>query len=383
MKNYEVIILGGGASGCMAAMTTSIKSVAIIDQDNRLAKKLLATGNGRCNLTNVGLNSYFYNQDISKYLNVFTVQDSIKFFENIGLCVYRDDEGRVYPISNSAKSVTDVIANKIAKQNTDVYLEHKILSVQKYAEGFCVKCDKQEFMCKKLVVAMGGNQAEQIIKDFGLKSRPFIPSLVALKTESTRALANTKVSNVQVVLNYNGKQYVQTGEVLFKDSGLSGIAIFNLSTILARQNDFNADIYIDLMPDITLDELVKILSKRQALNVTINKFFEGMFANPIAYEILNRCKLDETKSSITLNIHQIQQMASHIKHLNFKIKGCYDNNQVYSGGVKLESLTDNLESTTTHNLYFCGEVCDVDGECGGYNLQWAWTSGKIVGDNLW
>lgn len=125
-----------------------------------------------------------------------------------------------------------------------------------------------------------------------------------------------------------------------------------------------------------------MLVARKNLNVKISNFFDGLFVNQIAYEILNRSKVDENRSSIKLSEKEIQSFVKIIKHLDFAIKGFYNNNQVYSGGVELDALTDDLECKNIENLYFCGEICDVDGECGGFNLQWAWTSGFIVGSKI-
>ena len=131
-----------------------------------------------------------------------------------------------------------------------------------------------------------------------------------------------------------------------------------------------------------LDFLKNLLKERKALNVKVSKFFEGLFVNPLAYHILTQLKLDEEKSCASLTGKEIDAMAKLIKNLSFNVKGNYDNNQVFSGGVKLSALDQNLQETNTPNLYFTGEICDVDGICGGYNLQWAWTSGKIVADAI-
>ena len=125
-----------------------------------------------------------------------------------------------------------------------------------------------------------------------------------------------------------------------------------------------------------------MLDRRKALKLAIPCFFDGLFVKEIAYELLNRCKLNENRTSDKLNDSEIKKLATIIKNLDFTVKGYYENNQVYSGGVKIDALNVNLECKNIKNLYFCGEICDIDGECGGYNLQWAWTSGAIVGKIL-
>ena len=212
--------------------------------------------------------------------------------------------------------------------------------------------------------------------------KPFVPSLVSLKIDCPKFLNGIRVSNVKVSLLADGKEKSDWGEILFRENGISGICVFNLSTLLARNNTQNGKIEIDLLPNMSDEQTYNLLLKRRNLNVKINSFFEGLFVSQIGYEILNRMKLYEERQCKTLSENDIQKMTKLIKHLDFNVKGFLDNNQVFSGGVPLSSLEANLQSKQIPNLYFTGEACDVDGECGGYNLQWAWTSGKIVGENL-
>lgn len=380
---YDVIVLGSGASGVMTTLTCKNKKIALIDRSNKVAKKLLVTGNGRCNLTNINMSSEYYNQNIDKFLTKFNINQTLDFFSKLGLVFYSDEEGRVYPLSNSAKSVVDVITNKIENSNVDLYLEHEILSFQKKEDYFLVKTDKAEFECEKLVVALGGNVMLNFAKEMGLSVKDVSPSLVSLKTNSTKYLNNTRVSNVLVkAVNSRGEERSEKGEILFKESGLSGICIFNLSSLFSRINDFNGNLIIDFMPDYNHDKLINLLKQRKNLNVKINKFFDGLFSPPIAYEILNRCKVNEDRQSSKLDDSEIEKFAKVIKNLTFDVNGCYENNQIFSGGILLDELNENLECKKIKDLYFCGEICDVDGLCGGYNLQWAWTSGHIVGENL-
>ena len=382
MKHYNVIIIGAGASGCMCALTTKNKSVAIIDCGKTIAKKIMVTGNGRCNLTNMEASSKFYNANIDKYLNKFNVHDTLEFFESFGLETYADDEGRVYPISNSAKSVVDVINMNLSKK-IDFISEQKVQTIQKNNDLFIVKTDKDEYSCKKLVISTGGNALKSQIEALGVACSEFIPSLVALKCKNCKDLNGVKVSNVKVsAKNKCGETKAEIGEILFKDNGLSGIVIFNISTLFARKNNWNGKIQIDLLPQISLNELIMKLEKRKQLNVNIDKIFVGMFANALANEIFIQSRINTNGKTLSLSDENIIKLAKTIKNLTFECESFYDNNQVYSGGVVLKDLNDNLMSKKVPNLYFTGEVIDVDGECGGFNLQWAWTSGHIVGECL-
>lgn len=386
MKNYDVIIIGGGASGCMATHFCKQNNIAIIDSNTKLAKKVLATGNGRCNLTNKNINSTFYNQNIDKYLCKFNQDQTLEFFENLGLETYFDEEGRCYPISNSAKSVVDVLVRNLDKK-ADVFLGESVLDIKVDCRNgnkiFTVKTDKDIYLCQKLVVACGGNSLLQNINKLGVKTKEFSPSLVSLNSKDIKDLAGIKVSNVLVKLTDSlGITKSEVGEVLFKDGGISGIVIFNLSAILARNANYKAQIEIDLLPNISLENLVCKLNSRKSLNVSMDKFFVGFFQNALANEVFKQARQNTNINCNKLTDKEIVNLARTIKGLKFSVNGASNNNQVYSGGVLLSALDGNLMSKNVPNLYFCGEVCDVDGVCGGYNLQWAWTSGKIVGESL-
>lgn len=384
MENFDVIVIGAGASGCISSIFAKEKyeNVLIIDKQNKLAKKILVTGNGRCNLSNINVNSKCYNQNIDKYLNEFNVKDTLAFFNKIGLEYYSDDERRIYPISNSAKSVVDVLTNKIEQLGIKYNLNTEVKNISKTKNKYIIETTDEVFSANKVIVATGGNSLTNIILNLGIKIKNFTPSLVSLKINSSKNLANVRLSNVSVKLITNNQNtYQENGEILFRENGISGICIFNLSAYLSRYQNFNGELVIDLLPFKSENEIIDLLSERRQLNIPINKFFDGMFVKQIGYEILNRAKINEERLSNKLSDNEIKELSTIIKNLNFKVKGFLDNNQVYSGGISLSDLTLNLESKHK-GLFFCGEICDVDGLCGGYNLQWAWTSGAIVGKNI-
>lgn len=382
MKHYKVIIIGAGASGVMCALATSQKNIAIIDKNTKPLKKVLVTGNGRCNLTNLNLSSKNYNQNIDEFLSKFDVNKTLKFFEDIGLETFADEENRVYPISNSSKSVTDVLMQKL-NSKAELILGQSVERVEQTQNGFIVKTDADTFSCEKLVVSTGGNSVENILKNLNISYKNFYPSLVALKSKDIKDLNGVKVSNVLVTAtNSKGETKKELGEVLFKDGGLSGIVVFNLSSLFARVGSFKGLVKIDLLPNLTLKQLKEKLENRKALNVNLDKFFVGMFQNSVANEIFKQTKINTNINSLKLNEEHLLSLANTIKNLKFEIYDCFDNNQIHSGGVELSSLNKALMSKQINNLYFTGEVCDVDGECGGFNLQWAWSSGYIVGESL-
>lgn len=380
MKKYNTIIVGGGASGCMAAMTARDKSLAIIDSGKSLAKKLMVTGNGRCNLTNTNMSSEYFNENIDKFLKRFDEKKTLEFFEAIGLETYADSESRVYPISNSAKSVVDVILNRL--QNVDAILGESVKNIERNGKAYIVTTDKETYECNRLVVACGGGAMLENIKKLGVDVKLFVPSLVALKSSQIKDLNGVKLADVKVTAKCGNVTKSECGEVLFKDGGISGIVVFNLSSIFARSGNFCGEISIDILPNMSESELVKKLRKRTELNVNADKLFVGMFLSAVANEIFKNSKVNTNKNSLKLTDEELEKLAHTIKNLTYHIDGYFDNNQVFSGGVKLASLDENLQVNKVPNMYFAGEICDIDGVCGGYNLQWAWTSGRIVGEKL-
>lgn len=383
MEEFDAIIIGAGASGTMCALSTDKdKRIALVDAMSFPAKKLLVTGNGRCNLTNVKLSPMFYNQDLTKYFAMYDNAQTLSFFEDIGLLINVDEESRVYPYSNSARTITDLLFKEIKKRNIFLFCEQNIIKITPMGEFYCVKTTDYALYSKKVVFATGGNTNPDLFAELDITLKPFVPSLCALKTQSTKRLSGQKLSDVMVTATCDGETKQQKGEVLFKDSGLSGIVIFNLSTLFARKNKFEGKVSIDIMPHISEDDVYDLLIERKRIAENVNELLLGMFHHEINKEILWRNNLDEQESIDNIDDNQIFAIAQTIKNFDFDVVGAYDNNQVYSGGVDLQDLDETLQSKNNHGIYFCGEICDVDGECGGYNLQWAWTSGNIVGANL-
>lgn len=380
MKFYNTIILGCGASGCMCALNIKNQKVAMLEISSKPFKKILATGNGRCNITNAHLHKYCYNQDLSKFFAKVDQTKTLKFFEELGLECYMDDEGRYYPMSNMAKSVQDVVLRKL-EDKVDFYTMQQIVNIEKNEGAFIITTKDNAFKCINLVVATGSKN-EDLLSILNVKYKPFIPSLVALKCEDVKDLNGVRLTNAKVSVKVGNICYSEIGEVLYKDAGLSGIVIFNISSLFARSGKFSGEINIDLLPNISVEQLKKKIGDRKKLNVGLDKIFIGMFANSLANEIFRQAKVNTNINSTKISDDTINALVYAIKNLKYKVCGCYDNNQVYSGGVELKDLNENLMYKEIPNLYFVGEVCDVDGMCGGYNLQWAWTSGKIVGENL-
>lgn len=372
MEKYDCIIVGAGASGSSLAIMLARKNlkVLVIDKNNSPSKKLLITGNGKCNITNFNIKSEFYNQNIDIFFKKFNFFNAKDFFKSIGVHMYQDAQGRCYPISNSAKSVVLAIENQFKKLNINFAGEQLFTSYVKQNNQFIVNTNKNTYSCTYLVIAC---QKLDNFSNFSVNYSNYSKSLVALKTkENTKQLNGVRVQNVKASILKDNKTIIsEFGEVLFKENGLSGICIFNLSAHFARQKSFNGTIILDLLPNISDDELLNILSENA-------KIYDK---NLILTSILNEKLAKYLLSTISSNFN-FEQLISLIHNLKFNVIDCYDNNQVFSGGVELYSLTENLENKNVKNMYFCGEVCNVDAICGGFNLQWAWTSAGVVSKNI-
>lgn len=418
---YDVIVLGGGASGLMSAIVCAErgKKVAVIDRNFTMGKKLMVTGNGRCNMTNIHMNSDKYNVNIDKYLSRFNELNTIMFFKNLGLAMSVDDEGRVYPITNNAKSVIDVLNNRLDELQVDKIFNTEVVDVEQIIDGYSVICaDNKKYTSRKLIVATGGNTLVNFAKELRESVVENRPSLCALKTTKVQGLNNIKLSNVKVTAfpkygvvcgkdvksidNNNAvfdKKYnllylkcsnkntcilddylennsiCEYGEVLFKDGGVSGISIFNVSAYFARSG-YEGKIIIDIFPSISAENLFNIMCEARDKNRSLLK---GLVVDALANNIYARCGIDDIKVSKNISDKKIKEIAYVLKHMDFDVTNAYDNNQVFSGGIKLDSINCDLSSKMSPGLYWVGEIVDVDGVCGGYNLQWAWTSGYIAG----
>lgn len=379
MKHFDIIIIGGGASGIMCALNIDKKSVLIIEKQDKIGKKILVTGNGRCNLTNKNLSSYFYNtKKVDEFFSRFNNFDALNYFHSIGLETYCDSEGRYYPISNYSASVLDVMRLSLNKKpNVTILTNHTAEKISKLNNKYIVDSNEESFSCDNLVFALGGNFNN--IFDFNIKFTPFSPALCSFKTEKNKGLNGIRQKNV-VVKFANNETYSQQGEILFKDNGISGICIFNLSM---RYNERqNKILDIDLLPNFNHNQLSELLKYKTNIFDKCENLLTGLFQKQLCLSILEKSNIDVSKSCERLTNDEINAICCTIKNYKLQILGLENNNQIFNGGVGLDNLTNDLEYLEYKNLFFIGEACDVSGECGGYNLQWAWTSGMICSKSL-
>ncbi len=391
MERYDVIIIGGGASGLfLASELPAGKRVAIVEANDRVGKKLLATGNGKCNLTNLDMTIVHYNRPsyVEGFLDRFDAHDAIATFERMGLLTKVVDK-RVYPYSECASSVLDVLRNAVMRAGVELLTGHIVNSVENYADTFTVQGVVKDGDAKRsfslqadaVVLATGstatfGRNSLALYEALGHQIKPLSPSLVPIKTEKEpiKGLSGVRVK-AGVRLGYR----YEVGEILFKDFGLSGIAVFNMSSEIARGSAKAGDIiYIDFMPEYSQAEVENLLRKRG--NVRVGELLVGTFHSKVVDRILWQAKASPDE----LAQPKITAISKAIKRYPVAVEGLGDISlsQVVSGGLNVKEFDDNLMSLKCKNAYAVGEALDVDGDSGGYNLQWAWTSAKIVADAL-
>lgn len=394
MQSNSVAVIGGGASGLFAGLSASMSGadVTIYESCDRVGRKILATGNGRCNLTNLYADEKDYHGENPSFIggvkNQFWVDETLAFFEDIGLVYKSEEEGKVYPYSDTATSVLDVLRAAVEKENITVVNNTEIKELIKKKDGFMViSFSGERFFHNKVIVAAGGKAAPalgskgsgyDILQKFGHSKTELSPSLVQLCCEGD---VPKKLKGIKVLATLSVENKSQKGEILFADYGISGPPVFFLSAYIKK----GTTAYIDLMDEYTEEEIISMLYTRICKNpsVTLDRFFVGILNKRVGEVFLKSIGIAPlSRTADSLLEEEITKIASSIKKWKFKITGTmsWNNAQVTRGGIKTnEFCPETLESEKIKGLYACGEILDIDGDCGGYNLQWAWASGYVAG----
>lgn len=394
----KVCVLGAGASGLMAAITAARNNedVTILNNANKPGKKILMTGNGKCNITNLSMNESFYDDDCKAFvkdvLGVFAEKDTLKFFEGIGVHTY-DKDGYVYPLSNQASTVLNHMLLEAERLGVKIVNDCIIKDVKENT----IICEDREVNFDKLIIATGGVTAKKsgsdgssyyLIKKLGHTISNPVPVLTGVVCSNKRLKDISGVrSKVVANLIYDGKKIdSENGECQFTDKGLSGICIFNLSIKIKKliENKGNKDIVIDLelCPEITKEDLENLLKNSKEFKIPVADALNGFINFKLATYICKNANVNPYKESIELSDKDIKVLADKIKHFTFNVSELInsDNAQATSGGVALSEVdSKTMKSLKNENVYFAGEVLDVVGKCGGYNLQFAFSSGFIAG----
>ncbi len=398
---YDIAVVGGGAAGMFAAIMAKKENknlnIVVIEALSRVGKKLITTGNGQCNITNKNACPDFYFSDdkikIGNVFNAFSVEDTVKEFDEIGVNIVFEEDGRGYPASYQAGSVVDAMRFALEELEVDVLTDTKIISFKKKGNYTLFCCDKS-IEAKKVIFACGGlaggeklgsfGDAIRMFKELGYKTSKTTPSLVQIKTETNivKQLKGIKFFG-NASLKINGKKIKSKfGEILFTDYGLSGPAVLGISRAAARENG-NIEISLDIMPDTDFNELEIILLKRKEIlkQRQSSEFLTGFINKRLGQVLMKTAGISQNIKSSEISDGEIRNLAKAIKSFDFKVTGNtgFNNSQVTAGGIKLTEIDLNtFESIYQKDLYLIGEILDVDGECGGFNLQWAWSSAAIA-----
>lgn len=399
----EIAVIGGGASGLMAAVTAkkSGKEVIILERKDRILKKVLITGNGRCNITNVNANiSNYFGKNISSVeniLNRFTPQDTMDFFNELGIICNEENRGKVYPLSGQASSVVDALRFEAERLGIKIETEFYVRKIEK--DGFKFRIyseDRKKIEAGRVILAAGGQSYPELgsngsgfelAKELGHSVTRLSPSIVQLKTEKhqVKGLQGIKTDVAVTAYGDNKKICTYDGELLFTDYGISGNVVFNISFVMPLYK--NVEFEIDFMEKFDYNELYEMLKERKRIlsHLTMENYFNGMINKKLGQFLSKVSGIEKLSKPVKdLNDSDIRKLCTVLKKYRVKILETtgFKNAQVTAGGVSLDEVNaETLESKIVKGLYFSGEVLDVYGECGGFNLQWAWASGYIAGEN--
>ncbi len=405
MTTYDIIVIGAGASGLMAAINAADNNrVLIVEANNKIGKKLLATGNGRCNLSNLNISTKHYNGNAYKnslyseeslliegLLNEYDSNKIIDIFASFGINTIADAQGRVYPQNEQAAAVVKIFSDVCTEKGVDCITDFNVFSVVKSGEYFYLKSDnKDELRSKKLIICTGSKAASKLLssdenyniaKQLGHTVTPLYPTLTGF-TSDEKFLKSLSGTRAKCRVSLNGIS--SEGEVIFSDKSISGICIFDLSVYAVGKDLKNSILSLDLLKNMSESQvnsyIVKLIHNRQ--NMLCGELLNGILNLKMASLILKQCKIDSLLPCNKLKMTDIEKIAKKVKNFEIKINGTKDfaDAQVVAGGIPLSEIhVLSMESKICPKLYFAGEILNIHGDCGGYNLHWAWISGIVAG----
>lgn len=405
MKNptFDICVIGGGAAGMMAAISAAKENpksrIVIIEKNEILGRKVLATGNGRCNLTNINASPDDYfganRRFVADILTEFTVTETIKYFNLIGVATKEEDRGRIFPRTNQAATVVKALEEDLTNHKVEIILGTNIKTISNVKNGYeIVSEDGGRFFTKKLILTTGGRAAHQfgsngdglfwLNKIFNVKinephaalvpinlDADFLKDIMGIKTEANITLNkdNILISKCQ-------------GEVIFTHFGISGPAAMSLGRYIHGEGNY--ELLIDLFPEIqseALEKNIQSLAEHNG-NKSIKNIIAGFLPEKLAIIVCKNSDINITKKAAEVSKNERKTLIANLKNLKIRILSVrpLKEAQVTAGGIKVEEINPNtLELISQNGLYVAGEIIDVDGKSGGYNLQWAWSSGFLAG----
>ena len=392
-------IIGGGAAGMAAALAAAEyenASVVLMERQARLGKKLSATGNGRCNLSNLHASEGGYNGDDPHFheyaLETFPPEETLEWFSGLGLYTVAEASGKIYPYSDQANSVVDVLRFSLDRENIQVLTDFEVMKVKKSGDTFSVTSKDRTLEFDRLIIACGGLAGTKLggtmagyklLRSFGHKCTKLRPALVQVKTSwaGVSALKGVR-ANCRATIYHNGRRQRQSiGEVQFTEFGLSGPVIYEISRD-ACQSGGEWECTLDFLPEIPADQLRALLFRRRASSLNAEELCTGILHNRLGRVLVKEAAIRGNTPISSLTDSQLDDIVALAKGFTVSLTEPLgmDAAQVTAGGIVTSEFDpQTMESKLVPGLYACGEVLDVDGDCGGYNLQWAWSSGRLAG----
>ena len=398
----KIAVVGGGASGIMAAINAAKggATVTLFEATSRIGNKILLTGNGKCNFSNLypDETSYYCNDKtfIEKTFDKFPAAACKLFFEDLGMLV-KDKNGYLYPLGEQASIVLDILRLALKRYSVCIKTDMKIIRVQKQRKDFILITENgEEYTFDKVIVSTGGRSypktgsdgsGYKLAKKMGHHIFPTVPALVQLVgcDDYYKWIAGVRSDGVATLYVDETEVRFERGEIQFTDYGISGIPVFQLSRLAAYGllDKKNVKIVVDVMPDFDIEQLKEMLKKRAGIHKTstLEEFMCGLSNKKLCLWAIKKAGFKGYEKIDEISYKQVFELVLQLKNMVFHItdtKG-YDTAQVTAGGVLTEELDENMQSKLVDGLYFVGEMVDVDGVCGGFNLQWAFASGYVAG----
>lgn len=398
----KVMIIGGGAAGLTGGIFAARQGaqVTILEQMDRAGKKILSTGNGKCNLTNRFLDETCYRSENPSFpyktLKEFGVEKTLEFFEELGIYV-KDKNGYLYPNSEQAAAVSDLLKLEAERQKVSLVCRCRVEGIKKTGKGFLIRTSQGNYQADRVILASGGKAAPVtgsdgsgyvLAQSLGHRLIKPLPALVQLRCVGTyfKQLAGIRTDACVTLLTDQKVLAVERGELQLTDYGISGIPVFQVSRYAAKTLDQGKKVKarIHFLPDKTQKQVEELLGRRrdQMGHKTAEELLMGVFQKKLIAVLLKESGISLSAPAGKLEKRQIGTLAEKICRFETEVVSTnpFENAQVCCGGMDTDQVNPRtMESKAVKGLYLAGEVLDVDGICGGYNLQWAWSSGAIAG----
>ena len=408
-KGLRLLVIGGGASGLTAAIVAARAGaqVTILEQRESVGKKLLATGNGRCNYTNTDLNvSKFYTAEeafITDLLETYSATFMLDFFKKLGV-LSRERNGYVYPYTDQATTIRDALVSELHALHVTIHTTTTVTRISPIAphhnsseHAYIVETNQGKFTAERIILATGGKaglprnasgDGYHLASQLGYPITPLTPALTGLQGAGTfyKKIAGLRV-DATVTARINQQELgSDTGEVQLTDYGISGIPVFQISRLISQalaQHTKQVEVVINFLPRYTTIEMEHLIQQRLAVlgGRTMQEFVNGIFKDKLGRFLLETARIPSTILAKDVTPNQWKHFLHTCMEFRISIIGVNDfaKAQVTAGGIPLSSFTSHLESKTHPGLYVTGELLDVDGICGGYNLHFAWATGILAG----